>query len=177
VCERSKPALLKSVWKCELLEFDCLCRLAMRGLHYGQELVSTNRPDTFAQTKPPTTTILLAISRRTIQFPGPAFRAEGVGETDVPPPSAICRTRREMCIGTSSLVIECIGDSLTHRDYEPGYPPVRVAGFTATWNSVTSEVAGSSPSPRRIFQMIYGMIWQRTIRKAGSKLHPVCSQN
>src|SRR5271156_6785990 len=74
VCERSKPALLKSVWKCELLEFDCLCRLAMRGLHYGQELVSTNRPDTFAQTKPPTTTILLAISRRTIQFPWPAFR-------------------------------------------------------------------------------------------------------
>src|SRR5271154_6676968 len=69
VCERSKPALLKSVWKCELLEFDCLCRLAMRGLHYGQELVSTNRPDTFAQTKPPTTTILLAISRRTIHFP------------------------------------------------------------------------------------------------------------
>jgi hypothetical protein len=113
----------------------------------------------------------------TLSFPGPAFRAEGVGETDVPPPSAICRTRREMCIGTSSLVIECIGDSLTHRDYEPGYPPVRVAGFTATWNSVTSEVAGSSPSPRRIFQMIYGMIWQRTIRKAGSKLHPVCSQN
>src|SRR5271156_6773321 len=53
VCERSKPALLKSVWKCELLEFGCLCRLAMRGLHYGQELVSTNRPDTFAQTKPP----------------------------------------------------------------------------------------------------------------------------
>jgi hypothetical protein len=74
VCERSKPALLKSVWKCELLEFDCFCRLAMRGLHYGQELVSTNRPDTFAQTKPPTTTILLAISRRTIQFPWPAFR-------------------------------------------------------------------------------------------------------
>jgi hypothetical protein len=68
-----KPALLKSVWKCELLEFDCLCRLAMRGLHYGQELVSTNRPDTFAQTKPRTTTILLAISRRTIQFPWPAL--------------------------------------------------------------------------------------------------------
>jgi hypothetical protein len=42
--------LLKSVWKCELLEFDCLCRLAMRGLHYGQELVPTNRSDTFAQT-------------------------------------------------------------------------------------------------------------------------------
>jgi hypothetical protein len=45
----------------------------MRGLHYGQELVSTNRSDTFAQTKPHTTTILLAISRRTIQFPWPAF--------------------------------------------------------------------------------------------------------
>ena len=75
VCERSKPALLKSVWKCELLEFDCLCRLAMRGLHYGQELASTNRPDTFAQTIPPTTTILLAIWRRTIQFPWPALRA------------------------------------------------------------------------------------------------------
>jgi hypothetical protein len=53
VCERSKPVLLKSVWKCELPGFDCLCRLVMRGLHYGQELVSTNRPDTFAQTKPP----------------------------------------------------------------------------------------------------------------------------
>jgi hypothetical protein len=53
VCERSKPALLKSVWKCELLEFGCLCRPAMRGLHYGQELSSTNRPDTFAQTNHP----------------------------------------------------------------------------------------------------------------------------
>jgi hypothetical protein len=53
VCERSIPALLKSVWKCELLEFDCLRRLAMRGLHYGQELVSTNRSDTFAQTNHP----------------------------------------------------------------------------------------------------------------------------
>src|SRR5271156_5100000 len=53
VCERSKPALLKSVWKCELLEFGCLCRPAMRGLHYGQELVSTNRSDTFAQTNHP----------------------------------------------------------------------------------------------------------------------------
>jgi hypothetical protein len=42
-------------------------------MKYGQELVSTNRPDTFAQTKPHTTTILLAISRRTIQFPWPAF--------------------------------------------------------------------------------------------------------
>jgi hypothetical protein len=47
----------------------------MRGLHYGQELVSTNRSDTFAQTKPHTTTILLAISRRTIQFPWPALGA------------------------------------------------------------------------------------------------------
>jgi hypothetical protein len=56
------------------LEFDCLCRPATRGLHYGQELVSTNRPDTFAQTKPPTTTMLLAISRRTIQFPWPVYR-------------------------------------------------------------------------------------------------------
>jgi hypothetical protein len=51
----------------------------------------------------------------------------------VPPPSAMCRTRSEMLIGTSSLVIECIGDSLTHRDYEPGYPPVRVAGFMSKW--------------------------------------------
>jgi hypothetical protein len=45
----------------------------MRGLHYGQELVSTNRPDTFAQTNTPTTTILLAISRRTIHFHGLLF--------------------------------------------------------------------------------------------------------
>src|SRR5271170_5885282 len=28
-----------------------LCRPATRGLHYGQELSSTNRPDTFAQTQ------------------------------------------------------------------------------------------------------------------------------
>ena len=34
-------------------KFGCLCRPAMRGLHYGQELVSTNRPDTFAQTNHP----------------------------------------------------------------------------------------------------------------------------
>jgi hypothetical protein len=47
LCEWSRPALLKSVWKCEILEFDCLCRLAMRGLHYGHEVVSTNRPNTF----------------------------------------------------------------------------------------------------------------------------------
>ena len=84
VCERSKPALLKSVWKCELLEFDCLCRPATRGLHYGQELVSTNRPDTFAQTKPPTTTILLAIWQRTIQFPWPALRGKcWIGQKNV----------------------------------------------------------------------------------------------
>jgi hypothetical protein len=68
----------------------------------------------------------------TLSFPWSAFRAAGAGETDVPPPSAICRTPSEMLIGTSSLVIESIGDSLTHRDYEPGYLHVRVAGYTAT---------------------------------------------
>ena len=50
-------------------EFDPLYRPATRGLHYGQELSSTNRPDTFEQTKPPATKILLAIMRRTIHFP------------------------------------------------------------------------------------------------------------
>ena len=34
----------------KLHEFDRLCRQAMRGLHYGQELVSTKGSDTFAQT-------------------------------------------------------------------------------------------------------------------------------
>ena len=67
-----------------------------------------------------------------MSIPWPAFRAAGTGETDVQPPSAICHIRSEMFIGTSSLVIECIGNSLTHRDYEPGYPHVRVAGYTAT---------------------------------------------
>jgi hypothetical protein len=81
VCERSKPALLKSVWKCELLSSAVFVDQRCCGLHYGQELVSTNRPDTFAQTKPPTTTILLAISRRTIQFPWPVF--VGLGCTEV----------------------------------------------------------------------------------------------
>jgi hypothetical protein len=35
-------------------KFDPLCRPATRGLHHGQELSSTNRSDTFAQTNPPT---------------------------------------------------------------------------------------------------------------------------
>src|SRR5450755_4698898 len=48
------------------VEFDPLYRPATRGLHYGQELGSANRPDTFEQTKPPTTKILLAIGRRTL---------------------------------------------------------------------------------------------------------------
>ena len=55
-------------------EFDPLYRPATRGLHYGQELGSTNRPDTFEQTKPPATEILLAIVRRTIQSPQPRLR-------------------------------------------------------------------------------------------------------
>jgi len=50
-------------------KFDPLCRPATRGLHHGQELSSTNRSDTFAQTNPPTPKILLAIGRRTIHFP------------------------------------------------------------------------------------------------------------
>ena len=49
-----------------LFGFDALYRSATRGLHYGQELGSTNRPDTFEQTKPPATKIQLAIMRRTI---------------------------------------------------------------------------------------------------------------
>jgi hypothetical protein len=51
------------------LEFDPLYRTATCGLHYGQELGSTNRPDTFEQTKPSPMKILLAIRRRTIHFP------------------------------------------------------------------------------------------------------------
>ena len=54
-----------------LFGFDALYRPATRGLHYGQELGSTNRPDTFEQTKPPATKIQLAIMRRTIHFPPP----------------------------------------------------------------------------------------------------------
>ena len=69
----------------------------MRGLHYGQELVSTNRPDTFAQTKPPTTTILLAISRRTIHFPWPAFRP-GDAVLTATSTSAMGRTRNELFV-------------------------------------------------------------------------------
>ncbi len=49
-----------------LFEFDPLYRQATRGLHYGQELGSENRPDTFEQTKPLAAKILLAIVRRTI---------------------------------------------------------------------------------------------------------------
>jgi hypothetical protein len=67
------------------------------------------------------------------------------------PPSAICHIRSEMFIGTSSLVIECTGNSLTHRDYEPGYPHVRVAGFFGhlprtliDLNSSVSALPGSS---------------------------------
>jgi len=67
----------------------------MRGLHYGQELASTNRPDTFAQTKPPTTTILLAIWRRTIHFHGLLF-AGNAGYRYAT--SAMRRTRHETLI-------------------------------------------------------------------------------
>ena len=56
------------------LEFDPLYRTATCGLHYGQELGSTNRPDTFEQTKPSPMKILLAIRRRTIHFPHPRLR-------------------------------------------------------------------------------------------------------
>lgn len=55
-------------------KFDPLCRPATRGLHHGQGLSSTNRSDTSAQTNPPTPKILLAIGRRTIQFPHPRRR-------------------------------------------------------------------------------------------------------
>jgi hypothetical protein len=34
-------------------KFDPPCRPATRGLHHGQGLSSTNKPDTFAQTNPP----------------------------------------------------------------------------------------------------------------------------
>ena len=79
----------------------------MRGLHYGQELVSTNRPDTFAQTKPPMTTIMLVISRRTIQFPWPAFRMGDAGFTATST-SAMGRTRKEVFVVI--VVDECFGD-------------------------------------------------------------------
>ena len=109
VCERSKPALLKSVWKCELLEFDCLCRLAMRGLHYGQELASTNRPDTFAQTKPPTTRFCLQSGGGPYNFHGLLFTRQMLDESicSQPTQSAALATRCCCCISGAN---EYFGD-------------------------------------------------------------------
>src|SRR5580700_11254785 len=48
-------------------KFDPLCRPATRGLHHGQGLSSTNRPDTFAQTNP-------ALQRSCLQSDGGPYK-------------------------------------------------------------------------------------------------------
>jgi hypothetical protein len=84
-----------------LVEFDPLYRPATRGLHYGQELDSTNRPDTFEQTKPLATKILLAITRRTIQLPQPRRRLRVISNakprTDQPSPFSMLLESAKKC--------------------------------------------------------------------------------
>jgi hypothetical protein len=44
----------------------------------------------------------------TLSFPWPAFRAANAGQTDMPPHSAMCRTRHEMLIGTHRLSLSAL---------------------------------------------------------------------
>jgi hypothetical protein len=79
----------------------------MRGLHYGQELASTNRPDTFAQTKPPRQRFSLQSGGGPYNFHGLLFARATLGFTATST-SAMGRTRKEVFIVI--VVDECFGD-------------------------------------------------------------------
>jgi len=44
----------------------------------------------------------------TLSFPWPAFRTANAGQTDMPSPSAMCRTRHEMLIGTHPMSMSAL---------------------------------------------------------------------
>jgi hypothetical protein len=53
----------------------------------------------------------------TLSFPWPTFRAANAGKNDMPPPSAMCRTRQEMLICTHRLSMSAL------RLWAPRDPP------------------------------------------------------
>ena len=130
-------------------EFDPLYSPATRGLHYGQELGSTNRPDTFEQTKPPATTILLAIMRRTIHSHRVGGGCQSGSKSKPKGPSPLRLTFAPFRL---ILRLEKTGQGPTRRvPYPPASRPISTVNeqcHTCCWLEGESPLPWSCPQAR-----------------------------